>query len=264
MFILPFLSHDDIQRDNRAVAADDEDEEGREGAGAAGEDGDAEGKLYKGASNYQKFIVKRDVLDRKATAVGPMKAPSNVRLTCRFDYQPDLCKDYKETGYCTFGDSCKFMHDRGDYKSGWELERDWKAEQEKKKLDAALAELEGDKPKEEEEENDGLPFACAICRGPFNNPIETRCMHYFCESCALANYKKSKRCFVCNEQTQGQFNTATKIISKLNRLEEKRQKRLAKDEYEKEMINQQLQQAKFKVEQGWTIPGDTFQTGKEI
>lgn len=40
----------------------------------------------------------------------------------RFDYQPDICKDYKETGFCSYGDSCKFMHDRGDYKSGWELE----------------------------------------------------------------------------------------------------------------------------------------------
>jgi hypothetical protein len=26
------------------------------------------------------------------------------------------CKDYKETGRCGYGDSCKFMHDRGDYK----------------------------------------------------------------------------------------------------------------------------------------------------
>jgi hypothetical protein len=44
-------------------------------------------------------------------------------LTPRFDYQPDICKDYKETGFCSYGDSCKFMHDRGDYKSGWELDR---------------------------------------------------------------------------------------------------------------------------------------------
>jgi RING finger protein 113A len=35
--------------------------------------------------------------------VGPLKAPKNLRVTCRFDYQPDLCKDYKETGYCGFG-----------------------------------------------------------------------------------------------------------------------------------------------------------------
>ena len=42
---------------------------------------------------------------------------------CRFDYQPDICKDYKETGYCGYGDACKFVHDRGDYKSGWEIDR---------------------------------------------------------------------------------------------------------------------------------------------
>ena len=39
--------------------------------------------------------------------------------------QPDICKDYKETGFCGYGDSCKFLHDRGDYKSGWQLEREW-------------------------------------------------------------------------------------------------------------------------------------------
>jgi hypothetical protein len=28
------------------------------------------------------------------------------------------------------------MHDRGDYKSGWELDRDWKLKEEKDKMDA--------------------------------------------------------------------------------------------------------------------------------
>ena len=46
-----------------------------------------------------------------------------VRSTAIIDYKPDLCKDYKETGFCSYGDACKFMHDRGDYKSGAELER---------------------------------------------------------------------------------------------------------------------------------------------
>ena len=96
--------------------------------------------------------------------------------TVRFDYQPDLCKDWKETGYCGFGDACKFMHDRGDYKAGWEIERDWQAQQEKKKMEEAIREIEGDK---KEEVDDGLPFACAICRGPFNCPVETKCTHYF-------------------------------------------------------------------------------------
>ncbi len=28
-------------------------------------------------------------------------------------------------GYCGFGDSCKFLHDRSDYKYGWQLEQEW-------------------------------------------------------------------------------------------------------------------------------------------
>ncbi len=54
---------------------------------------------------------------------GPLRGNAYVRVSARFDYQPDVCKDYKETGYCSYGDACKFMHDRGDYKSGWELDR---------------------------------------------------------------------------------------------------------------------------------------------
>ena len=45
------------------------------------------------------------------------------------DYNPSLCKDYHDTGYCCFGDSCLYIHDRGDYKSGWELEKEWLEEQ---------------------------------------------------------------------------------------------------------------------------------------
>jgi RING finger protein 113A len=60
---------------------------------------------------------------------GPMRAPTFIRATSRFDYQPDICKDYKETGYCGFGDSCKFLHDRSDYKSGWQIEREWEQKQ---------------------------------------------------------------------------------------------------------------------------------------
>ena len=55
---------------------------------------------------------------------GPIRAPAHLRATVRWDYQPDICKDYKETGFCGFGDSCKFMHDRSDYKHGWQLERE--------------------------------------------------------------------------------------------------------------------------------------------
>ena len=55
---------------------------------------------------------------------GPIRAPAHLRATVRWDYAPDICKDYKETGFCGFGDSCKFLHDRSDYKHGWQLERE--------------------------------------------------------------------------------------------------------------------------------------------
>lgn len=54
---------------------------------------------------------------------GPQRVSQFVRTTIRVDYQPDICKDYKETGFCSYGDTCKFLHDRGDYKQGWEIER---------------------------------------------------------------------------------------------------------------------------------------------
>ncbi|TWW70313.1 RING finger protein 113A [Takifugu flavidus] len=28
------------------------------------------------------------------------------------------------SGFCGFGDSCKFLHDRSDYKHGWQIERE--------------------------------------------------------------------------------------------------------------------------------------------
>jgi hypothetical protein len=39
---------------------------------------------------------------------GPIRAPSFVRSTARFDYQPDICKDYKETGFCGYGGESSF------------------------------------------------------------------------------------------------------------------------------------------------------------
>ncbi len=77
-----------------------------------------------GAPPAQGFRREHTVGAEKGSGThGPLRASTNVRMTVRFDYQPDICKDYKETGYCGYGDSCKFIHDRGDYKSGWEIDR---------------------------------------------------------------------------------------------------------------------------------------------
>ena len=39
---------------------------------------------------------------------GPIRAPEHLRATVRWDYQPDICKDYKETGFCGFGGKVQF------------------------------------------------------------------------------------------------------------------------------------------------------------
>eukprot|EP01113_Clastostelium_recurvatum_P034263 TRINITY_DN4626_c0_g1_i4.p1 TRINITY_DN4626_c0_g1~~TRINITY_DN4626_c0_g1_i4.p1 ORF type:complete len:244 (+),score=33.40 TRINITY_DN4626_c0_g1_i4:51-782(+) len=88
--------------------------------------------VYRGMSGYTSFVESKDTRQIKGlqgAKAGPVKGSGHIRISSRFDYQPDLCKDYKETGYCGFGDSCKFMHDRGDYKSGWQLEREWDEDQ---------------------------------------------------------------------------------------------------------------------------------------
>ena len=150
-------------------------------------------KVYKGINNYTDhragFRREQTVAAEKAGgAHGPLRASAHIRVSARFDYQPDICKDYKETGYCGYGDSCKFMHDRGDYKSGWQMEKEWEEAEKTRKRNLALGGHDSDEENaehDEEDEDDSLPFACFICRQPFVDPVVTKCKHYFCEHCAL-------------------------------------------------------------------------------
>ncbi|MCO5584136.1 hypothetical protein L7F22_038058 [Adiantum nelumboides] len=98
-------------------------------------------KVYKGIHGYTDYKAdfrrEHTIAGEKAGgAHGPLRASAHIRWSVRFDYQPDICKDYKETGYCGYGDACKFMHDRGDYKSGWQMDREWE-----KKRKAKLAQM---------------------------------------------------------------------------------------------------------------------------
>ncbi|XP_052757073.1 E3 ubiquitin-protein ligase RNF113A [Galleria mellonella] len=175
--------------------------------------GQADDKIYRGINNYAQYYKKRDTAAGNASSgmvrKGPIRAPANLRATVRWDYQPDICKDYKETGFCGFGDSCKFLHDRSDYKHGWQLERE--------EVQVAAT---GDDSDYEVHSDEELPFRCFICRGSFTDPVVTKCKHYFCEKCALDNYKKSSRCFICNTQTGGVFNPAKDLEAKLKKREQ--------------------------------------------
>jgi RING finger protein 113A len=182
---------------------------------------------------------------------GPKLAPTNVRVTCRFDYQPDICKDYFETGYCGYGDNCKFAHIREDYKSGSQLEREFEEEQKRKEeeLKNAFSALrdedddgdddgakdgakDGDGDGDADETgiaggdgggggDDGLPWACWICREKFKDPIVTKCHHYFCANCAMTRYRTTRKCAACGKDTEGIFNTAHEIVAKMKKEEQK-------------------------------------------
>lgn len=178
--------------------------------------------LYHGLTSYKDYRAgfRRENTAKASNKYGPKRAPENVRRTVLMDYQPDICKDYKETGYCGYGDSCKFLHDRGDYKLGWQLDRDW---EEKMKKERELTGRGGAEEEEEEKEEteEELPFACLMCRtqwkdfGPsLGDPVVTRCQHHFCEHCALKQNAISKKCFVCDQPTLGMFNTAHEILKK--------------------------------------------------
>ncbi|KAJ2805348.1 RNA-splicing factor [Coemansia helicoidea] len=148
---------------------------------------------------------------------GPVRAPTNVRTTCVVDYQPSVCKDYKETGFCGYGDSCIFLHDRGVYKTGWQLEKEFEEQQQGVQRDNPRlwqTAHSDDGSADEAADGDGLPFACMICRKPFENPVVTRCQHYFCEACALARYRKSPKCFACGAATAGVFKKAKNLAAK--------------------------------------------------
>lgn len=135
-------------------------------------EGKADDKIYRGVNNYAQYYKKKDsVLGNASSGMvrnGPIRAPAHLRATVRWDYQPDICKDYKETGFCGFGDSCKFLHDRSDYKHGWQMEKEHGT-------GSHGCDSDGDDTKYEiHSDDEDLPFKCFICRESFVDPIVTK------------------------------------------------------------------------------------------
>ena len=177
---------------------------------ASNEDG-----LYRGAGGYTNYLPQRDDgSSSKMRSRGPIRSTTTVRSSTVMDYQPDICKDYKETGYCGFGDTCKFLHDRSDYLAGWQLD----VLPNSNARDIPLSDPENGEDDDEED----IPFACLICRQPFTDPVVTTCGHYFCSACAIKRYSKNPKCFACGAQTNGLFNSAAKLIQRMQKLKERK------------------------------------------
>src|SRR5712691_11320125 len=92
--------------------------------------------------------------------------------------------------------------------AGWQLD----------KL-AANPQKQAEEASDDDDSDDGIPFACLIGRHPFTDPIVTRCGHYFCSSCAIKRFAKTPKCAACGAPTNGIFNRADKVIAKMKKLE---------------------------------------------
>lgn len=62
-------------------------------------------KLYTGQISKKS---KKEVLVKPSS--------SHVKQNYLMDYQRDVCKDFLKNGYCGFGDTCKFLHYREEFK----------------------------------------------------------------------------------------------------------------------------------------------------
>lgn len=146
-------------------------------------------------------------LTTQKTNAGPKPAPlASMRHTSRMDYAQDVCKDWMETGYCVFGDTCKFMHVRDESKPSWQLDAEWEAEQESKRRKSLKDDFS------RQNENASAVIKCKICgkedRGQLVRPEE--CKDIFCQKCILTAFKKSQKCPACKNSLSGSF---SKIIN---------------------------------------------------
>lgn len=174
----------------------------------------------------------RDKINKNKKLIKPIVG-SNVRQITVTDYKPDICKDYNETGFCSFGDSCKFLHDRTDYKNSYQIDNEYNNKRKlndsnlsyddiaRKKLhtlksfkDDRLKFMQSNKNNtmdvQQQQRNTTTttpPDKCYICKQSLTDPIKTICNHYFCLSCAIKYNQQSKLCAICKKPTNGIFNT---------------------------------------------------------
>jgi RING finger protein 113A len=162
---------------------------------------------------------------------GPMRQSATISGITTYDHQPDICKDYRDSGRCRWGDTCKFMHDRGGYLSGAQVDADWNRKQAEraKQLAAGLeaaAAAEADAGATVPNPHK-YPQMCSLCERPFRDPVMTLCRHYFCEDCALARFRTDPKCPQCGAPTNGIFNGADGLAAYLQQVAAARAKQAA-------------------------------------
>ena len=83
---------------------------------------------------HEETTLRYDPEDVDPTLKDKHRMNKFIKSSIRFDYKSGICKDFRDTGFCGFGDNCIFVHDRSDLYSGWEIDNIFNIEEHRKKF----------------------------------------------------------------------------------------------------------------------------------
>ena len=165
-------------------------------------------------SKEKKIVIPKESIENQKKTLGDglrakqKELNKSIKRSSVMYLQPDICKDFYETGYCGYGDNCKFIHDRSLTKTSLVQDREWEENRKReaaKSLEDLKKELDEEKKKaEEEKEKEEQNKKCPICKEEYNEDkirMSMKCNHIVCSDCVIG----LKKCPLCNAATNGVF-----------------------------------------------------------